>query len=102
MSSYYHLPIEFLLLALNQPNSPQLVNEDLQQIHPDDIEEMDLRCPKWSVTTATREDILLMSAELQEIKTTRNKESVKKECAVENNYFIAFGVIYGLGGYDWS
>ncbi|GKC58586.1 hypothetical protein Tco_1086184, partial [Tanacetum coccineum] len=27
----------------NQPNSPQLNNEDLQQIHPDDLEEMDLR-----------------------------------------------------------
>ncbi|GKE06452.1 ribonuclease H-like domain-containing protein, partial [Tanacetum coccineum] len=27
----------------SQPNSPQLVHEDLQQIHPDDIEEMDLR-----------------------------------------------------------
>ncbi|GJZ92133.1 hypothetical protein Tco_0664198 [Tanacetum coccineum] len=26
-----------------QPNSPQLNNEDLQQIHPDDLEEMDLR-----------------------------------------------------------
>ncbi|GJZ36634.1 retrovirus-related pol polyprotein from transposon TNT 1-94 [Tanacetum coccineum] len=26
-----------------QPNSPQLAHEDLQQIHPDDIEEMDLR-----------------------------------------------------------
>ncbi|GKD75601.1 hypothetical protein Tco_1333883 [Tanacetum coccineum] len=25
------------------PNSPQLDNEDLQQIHPDDLEEMDLR-----------------------------------------------------------
>ncbi|GJS39093.1 ribonuclease H-like domain-containing protein [Tanacetum coccineum] len=27
----------------SQPNSPQLVHEDLQQIHPDDMEEMDLR-----------------------------------------------------------
>ncbi|GJS26907.1 putative ribonuclease H-like domain-containing protein [Tanacetum coccineum] len=27
----------------SQPNSPQLAHEDLQQIHPDDIEEMDLR-----------------------------------------------------------
>ncbi|GJW27548.1 putative ribonuclease H-like domain-containing protein [Tanacetum coccineum] len=27
----------------SQPNSPQLVNEDLQQIHPNDMEEMDLR-----------------------------------------------------------
>ncbi|GKE09222.1 ribonuclease H-like domain-containing protein, partial [Tanacetum coccineum] len=28
---------------VSQPNSPQLVHEDLQQIHPDDMEEMDLR-----------------------------------------------------------
>nr|GFB67456.1 hypothetical protein [Tanacetum cinerariifolium] len=27
----------------SQPNSPQLVHEDLEQIHPDDMEEMDLR-----------------------------------------------------------
>nr|GEW97193.1 putative ribonuclease H-like domain-containing protein [Tanacetum cinerariifolium] len=27
----------------SQPNSPQLNNEDLQQIHPDDLEELDLR-----------------------------------------------------------
>ncbi|GJV83938.1 hypothetical protein Tco_1523836 [Tanacetum coccineum] len=27
----------------SQPNSPQLAHEDLQQIHPDDIEEIDLR-----------------------------------------------------------
>ncbi|GJV08703.1 hypothetical protein Tco_1346359 [Tanacetum coccineum] len=68
----------------SQPNSPQRAHEDLQQIHPDDIEEMDLRrqmamltmrarSPKWSATTATRWDILLGSAELQEFKTTRRK-----------------------------
>ncbi|GKB77956.1 retrovirus-related pol polyprotein from transposon TNT 1-94 [Tanacetum coccineum] len=34
----------------SQPNSPQLVHEDLQQIHPDDIEEMDLR---WQMVTLT-------------------------------------------------
>nr|GEW07689.1 hypothetical protein [Tanacetum cinerariifolium] len=28
---------------MNQPNSPQLVHEDLEQIYPDDMEEMDLR-----------------------------------------------------------
>ncbi|GJR61588.1 ribonuclease H-like domain-containing protein [Tanacetum coccineum] len=44
------LLMEFLLLALNQPNSPQLVHEDLQQIHPDDIEEMDLR---WQMAMLT-------------------------------------------------
>ncbi|GJX80473.1 uncharacterized mitochondrial protein-like protein [Tanacetum coccineum] len=34
----------------SQPNSPQLVHEDLQQIHPNDIEEIDLR---WQMTTFT-------------------------------------------------
>ncbi|GKD98287.1 ribonuclease H-like domain-containing protein, partial [Tanacetum coccineum] len=33
-----------------QPNSPQLDNEDLQQINPDDLEEMDLR---WQMAMLT-------------------------------------------------
>ncbi|GJZ22546.1 putative ribonuclease H-like domain-containing protein [Tanacetum coccineum] len=33
-----------------QPNSPQLDNEDLQQIHPDDLKEMDLR---WQMVMLT-------------------------------------------------
>nr|GEZ51715.1 hypothetical protein [Tanacetum cinerariifolium] len=32
------------LFSASQPNSPQLVHEDLEQIHPDDMEEMELRC----------------------------------------------------------
>ncbi|GKC48910.1 ribonuclease H-like domain-containing protein [Tanacetum coccineum] len=34
----------------SQPNSPQLANEDLQQIHPDDLEEIDLR---WQMAMLT-------------------------------------------------
>ncbi|GKC64626.1 putative ribonuclease H-like domain-containing protein, partial [Tanacetum coccineum] len=34
----------------SQPNCPQLVHEDLQQIHPDDIEEIDLR---WQMAMLT-------------------------------------------------
>nr|GEZ44265.1 ribonuclease H-like domain-containing protein [Tanacetum cinerariifolium] len=34
----------------SQPNNPQLDNEDLQQIHPDDLEEMDLR---WQIAMLT-------------------------------------------------
>ncbi|GKF47261.1 hypothetical protein Tco_0137063, partial [Tanacetum coccineum] len=30
----------------SQPTTPQLDNEDLQQIHPDDLEEMNLRAPR--------------------------------------------------------
>ncbi|GKE85529.1 hypothetical protein Tco_1559271, partial [Tanacetum coccineum] len=33
-----------------QPNSPQLDNEDLQQIHPDDLEKMNLR---WQMAMLT-------------------------------------------------
>ncbi|GJY86180.1 ribonuclease H-like domain-containing protein [Tanacetum coccineum] len=34
----------------SQPNNPQLANEDLQQLHPDDLEEMDLR---WQMAMLT-------------------------------------------------
>ncbi|GJZ89919.1 hypothetical protein Tco_0661846 [Tanacetum coccineum] len=36
----------------SQPNSPQLDNEDLQQINPDDLEEMDLR---WQMAMQTND-----------------------------------------------
>ncbi|GJX09582.1 ribonuclease H-like domain-containing protein [Tanacetum coccineum] len=47
----------------SQPNSPQLVHEDLQQIYPNDIEEMDLR---WQMA------MLTMSAR-RFLKNTRKK-----------------------------
>nr|GFD51816.1 hypothetical protein [Tanacetum cinerariifolium] len=34
----------------SQPSSPQLVNDDLEQIHLDDLEEMDLR---WQMAMST-------------------------------------------------
>ncbi|GJU24386.1 putative ribonuclease H-like domain-containing protein [Tanacetum coccineum] len=40
----------------SQPNSPQLNNEDLQQIHPDDLEEMDLRWQMAMLTMRARRD----------------------------------------------
>nr|GEV31448.1 ribonuclease H-like domain-containing protein [Tanacetum cinerariifolium] len=43
-------PMELILLALSQPNSTHLVNEDLEQIYPDDLEEMDL---KWQMAMLT-------------------------------------------------
>ncbi|GJT71191.1 ribonuclease H-like domain-containing protein [Tanacetum coccineum] len=38
----------------SQPNSPQLIHEDLQQIHPDDMKEMDLRCQIDMLTIRAR------------------------------------------------
>ncbi|GKD71167.1 hypothetical protein Tco_1325257, partial [Tanacetum coccineum] len=34
----------------SQPNSPQLAQEDLEQLHPDDLEEMD---PQWEMVMLT-------------------------------------------------
>ncbi|GJW75338.1 putative ribonuclease H-like domain-containing protein [Tanacetum coccineum] len=50
----------------SQPDSPQLVHEDLQQIHPDDMEEMDLR---WQM------DMLTMRARTF-LKNTRRKLTI--------------------------
>ncbi|GKA33135.1 hypothetical protein Tco_0719502, partial [Tanacetum coccineum] len=50
----------------SQPNSPQLNNEDLQQIHPDDLEEMDLR---WQM-------VMLTIGARRFLKNTRRKFSM--------------------------
>nr|GEX82062.1 hypothetical protein [Tanacetum cinerariifolium] len=84
----------------SQPNSPQLAHENVEQIHPDDIEEIDLRCLlgliclKWSATTATRGDTLLGSVELQEIKIPSTRRSV----LVETPTSTALVSCDGLGG----
>ncbi|GJT31453.1 hypothetical protein Tco_0911728 [Tanacetum coccineum] len=72
----------------SQPNSPQLVHEDLQQIHTDDIVEMDLRC---EVLQLPQEGTFLLgSAELQEIKTTRTRKSHEGEEEWPNYALMAF------------
>ncbi|GJW93006.1 ribonuclease H-like domain-containing protein [Tanacetum coccineum] len=48
----------------SQPNSPQLAHEDLQQIHPDDIEEMDLRWQMAMLTMRARRFLKNIGSEL--------------------------------------
>ncbi|GJR34406.1 hypothetical protein Tco_1210090 [Tanacetum coccineum] len=86
-------------ILTSQPNSPQLIHDDLQQIHPNDLEEMDLRWQMAMLTMMARRflkntirkltmngnesirgDILLESAELQDIKTTRTKRAQEGMC----------------------
>ncbi|GJY51678.1 hypothetical protein Tco_0442525 [Tanacetum coccineum] len=74
----------------SQPNSPQLAHEDLQQIHPDNIEEMDLRWQMAMLTMRAR------SAELQEIKQ-QNMEA-QAGVAIENLHPHLW-CHKGLGGY---
>nr|GEZ72852.1 hypothetical protein [Tanacetum cinerariifolium] len=63
----------------SQPNSHQLAHEDLEQIHTNDIEKMDLR---WKIA----------------MLTIRPRRSV----LVETPASIALVSCDGLGGYDWS
>ncbi|GJU34344.1 putative reverse transcriptase domain-containing protein [Tanacetum coccineum] len=68
----------------NQSNSPQLDNEDLQQIDADDLEEMDL---KWQMAMAPRE--------------SRNIEPIRRNVTVETTETKAL-VAQDRLGYDWS
>nr|GEW91423.1 reverse transcriptase domain-containing protein [Tanacetum cinerariifolium] len=70
----------------SQPNSPQLAREDLEQIHPDDLEEMDLH---WEIAMLT-------------IRARRRREYGRKIMPVENPTKNALIAQDGIGGYDWS
>nr|GEX92595.1 ribonuclease H-like domain-containing protein [Tanacetum cinerariifolium] len=61
------------------PSSPQLVNKDLEQIHSDDLKEIDLR---WQM-------VMLTMRARRFLKKTGRKLTVNVSCDV-------------LGGYDWS
>ncbi|GKB51278.1 ribonuclease H-like domain-containing protein [Tanacetum coccineum] len=58
----------------SQPNSSQLVTKDLQQIHPDDIEKMDLR---WQMTMLT-------------MRARRFLKNTRRRLTVNNNENIGF------------
>ncbi|GJX39101.1 hypothetical protein Tco_0252404 [Tanacetum coccineum] len=78
----------------SQPNSPQLVHEDLQQIYPDDIEEMGLR---WQMAMLT-----MRAKRAPRNQDNMNKESSRRSVPVEISTSIALVSCDGLGGYDWS
>ncbi|GJX90309.1 ribonuclease H-like domain-containing protein [Tanacetum coccineum] len=58
----------------SQPNSPQLVHEDFQQIHPDDMEEMDLR---WQMAMLT-------------MRARRFLKNTRRKLTVNGNETIGF------------
>nr|GEW40949.1 putative ribonuclease H-like domain-containing protein [Tanacetum cinerariifolium] len=73
----------------NQPNGSQLVHEDLEHIHKDDIEEMDL---KWQLA------LLSMRARRKQAKKSRK---LKKDMNVEDTSSKAMVTIDGAG-FDWN
>ncbi|GJT65166.1 ribonuclease H-like domain-containing protein [Tanacetum coccineum] len=83
-----------LMKQLIQPNSPQLTHEDLQQIHPNDIEEMNLR---WQMTMLT-----MRARRALRNQDNKNKENSKRSVHVETSTSIALVSCDGLGRYDCS
>ncbi|GKA13989.1 hypothetical protein Tco_0693635, partial [Tanacetum coccineum] len=70
----------------SQKNSPQLAHEDLKQIHPDNIEEIDLR---WQIAMLT-------------MRARRFLKNTGRKLTVNGNETITLVSCDGLGGYDWS
>ncbi|GJV33741.1 hypothetical protein Tco_1394141 [Tanacetum coccineum] len=80
-----------------QPCSPQLENKDLQQLHPDDLKEMDLRWQMAMLTIRARREY-----KAPRNQDNRNRESSRRSVLVEtvtSNALISYD---SLGGYDWS
>ncbi|GJY05883.1 reverse transcriptase domain-containing protein [Tanacetum coccineum] len=93
----------------NQSNSPQLNDEDLQQIDADDLEEMDL---KWQMAMLTMRAKRFLNKTRRKIsandietigapRENRNKEPVRRNVTVETTETKALVAQDGLG-YNWS
>ncbi|GJZ81541.1 hypothetical protein Tco_0646535 [Tanacetum coccineum] len=95
----------------SQPNSPQLDNEDLQQIHPDDLEEMDLRWQMAMLTMRARRFLKNTGRKLtvngnETIRAPwnqekRNRENIRRVMTVETTTSNSLVSCDG-SGYDRS
>ncbi|GKA13556.1 hypothetical protein Tco_0693202 [Tanacetum coccineum] len=88
---------------VNQSNSPQLDNEDLEQIDTNNLEEMDL---KWQVAMLTMRVVMIFKKKQEKnlaLKNqgNRNKDAPRRIIPVETPA-NALVVQDGIGGYDWS
>nr|GEU44758.1 putative ribonuclease H-like domain-containing protein [Tanacetum cinerariifolium] len=91
----------------SQPNSPQLAHEDLEQIHPNDIEDIDLRWQMVMLTMRARRFLKKTGRKLivngnETLGFDMSKESTKRSVPVETHASTALVSCDGLGGYDWS
>ncbi|GJW77511.1 putative ribonuclease H-like domain-containing protein [Tanacetum coccineum] len=93
----------------SQPNSPQLSQEDLEQINPDDLEEMDLQWEMAMLTIRARRFIKRTGRKLdvnENVELLGNQESSGREinrrnCGSETPMKMLV-VKLEIGGYDWS
>ncbi|GJR35842.1 hypothetical protein Tco_1211526 [Tanacetum coccineum] len=87
----------------SQPNNLQLNNEDLQQIHPDDLEEMDLRWQMAMLTIRARRFLKKTRRKfsVNGTETIGNMENTRRVVPVETTTSNALISCDGVG-YDWS
>ncbi|GJR16303.1 putative ribonuclease H-like domain-containing protein [Tanacetum coccineum] len=78
----------------SQPNSPQLAQEDLEQLYPDDLEEMDLQ---WEMAMLT-----IRARRFPRNKENKGRENNTRTITVETPTQNALIAQDRIGGYDWS
>nr|GEV15093.1 putative ribonuclease H-like domain-containing protein [Tanacetum cinerariifolium] len=71
--------------------------KDLEQIHPDDMEEIDLRWQMAMLTIKARRE-----CRAPRNQDTKHKEITKRNVPIKTPTSIALVSCDGLGGYDWS
>ncbi|GJT14675.1 hypothetical protein Tco_0861717 [Tanacetum coccineum] len=95
----------------SQPNSPQFDNDDLQQIHPDDLEEIDLRWQMAMLTMRARRFLKKTGRKFYvngndtirapRNQENRNRENTRRVVLVEITTSNAL-IFYDGFGCDWS
>ncbi|GKC71454.1 putative ribonuclease H-like domain-containing protein [Tanacetum coccineum] len=91
----------------SKPNSPQLDNENLQQINPDDLEEIDLRWQMAMLTMRARRFLKNTRRKLTlNVQGTKEPRNMNREntrsVPVETTTSNALMSCDGLGDFDWS
>ncbi|GJV64769.1 hypothetical protein Tco_1475597 [Tanacetum coccineum] len=91
---------DFVICAFfaSQPNSPQLVHDDLQQIYPDDMKEMDLRWKMAMLTMRAKRFLKNIGRKL----TVKGNETCVLIRSKVSAYQLPTKVKVMSCGYDWS